>query len=485
MSNVAGENELLQASLAGSKEAFGAIVQRYQSLVCAIAYSATGDIAGSEELAQETFLRVWKNLRQLEDLNNFRAWLCAIARNLVSQSIREKPRDVLHAADSLETAEAVEASTPDPGQAAIDKELQGIVWAAVGRVPQEYREPLVLFYREQQSVSQVAADLGLSEEMVRQRLHRGRKFIQAEVASLVEDTLARSGPGKAFAIAVVAALPAIVTPTASAAVVGIAAKGTPAAKTVLAAGLSGAILGPVLGLLGGVFGTWCSIRSTNSPRERRFMIRMAILTWLLLLVLGGVPLTLALAGLIPRWVLWSCVVTFFVLLLPLIFWSNAHQRRIQIEDSTYRCPEYAPARITRSGVYGSFAGSIFGATLWLLILTVLAGDWVSFGVLLGCDVLLFLGATTLCVRDPQRYWSVALLMVCALLGVTLAAVNLRWTAWMSTYRRSAAYDSRNDVSLTTINLILLGLFVALVALFATQHVRHKGERKGHTSTGQR
>ena len=147
MDYAASESELLRASLAGSKEAFGVLVQRYQSLVCAIAYSATGDIGESEELAQETFLRVWRNLSQLEDLDRFRAWLCTIARNLVKRSVRERSKDVIQAAAPLERADIVAPATPDPSQAAIDKELQEIVWAAVRRVPLKYREPLVLFDR--------------------------------------------------------------------------------------------------------------------------------------------------------------------------------------------------------------------------------------------------------------------------------------------------------------------------------------------------
>jgi RNA polymerase sigma factor (sigma-70 family) len=481
MSNGTSEGELLQATLAGNKDAFGAVVQRYQSLVCAITYSATGDIGRSEELAQETFLRAWRGLGQLDDRGKFRAWLCTIARNLVHQSIRDRFRDVNDTAEDLEKADSLTASAPDPGQAAIDKERQEIVWAAVQRIPEKYREPLILFYRRQQSVGQVAADLGLSEPIVRQRLHRGRQLIRDEVASLVEDTLTRSGPGKTFAIAVIAALPALSAPTASAAVAGLAARGAPAAKAVLAASLSGAILGPIIGLLGGMLGTWVSIRSTNSPRERRFMIRMALLVWLLLFVLIGLPLTLALVGFIPKWAYWSCFAVFFVILFPLIFWSNAHQRRIQIEDGTYRRPEYTPMPVTGSGVYGSFAGSIFGATLWLLILTGLAGDWVSFSVIVGFDVLVFFGATTLCLRDPQRYWPVAILTVCALLAMTLAAINLRWTAWMHAYRQSAAYDPRSDVSLLSINLILLGLFIALFVLFTAQYIRHKAANKNQAS----
>src|SRR5512147_3129188 len=88
MDTMTGEIELLQGTVAGNKEAFGAVVRRYQGLVCAVAYSATGDVGTSEELAQETFIRAWKNLRQLEDLGKFRAWLCTIARNLAHTSRR-------------------------------------------------------------------------------------------------------------------------------------------------------------------------------------------------------------------------------------------------------------------------------------------------------------------------------------------------------------------------------------------------------------
>jgi DNA-directed RNA polymerase specialized sigma24 family protein len=53
---------LVARSIAGSREAFGRIVSRYQSLVSAVAYSATGSISHSEDLAQETFLTAWRDL---------------------------------------------------------------------------------------------------------------------------------------------------------------------------------------------------------------------------------------------------------------------------------------------------------------------------------------------------------------------------------------------------------------------------------------
>ena len=92
--NTPSEIELLQASLRGQTPAFEAIVQKYQSLICAITYSATGSVEKSEELAQQAFVKGWRNLSQLKDLSKFRAWLCSITRRLISDSYRRQQNDI-------------------------------------------------------------------------------------------------------------------------------------------------------------------------------------------------------------------------------------------------------------------------------------------------------------------------------------------------------------------------------------------------------
>jgi len=83
---------LLQASIKGSSESFERLVSKYQSLVCSITYSATGDIEKSEELAQETFVRAWKNLAQLKDQTRFKFWLCSIAKSTIKNYFRYQMR---------------------------------------------------------------------------------------------------------------------------------------------------------------------------------------------------------------------------------------------------------------------------------------------------------------------------------------------------------------------------------------------------------
>ena len=91
--------DLLKSCLQGHTKSFEVLVGRYQSLVCAITYGATGSVDRSEELAQETFLLAWKNLAQLKDLGKFKAWLCRIARSVIQNWLRKHQRDVVdHAA---------------------------------------------------------------------------------------------------------------------------------------------------------------------------------------------------------------------------------------------------------------------------------------------------------------------------------------------------------------------------------------------------
>ena len=65
------DSELVTRSLAGNRDAFGGIVARYQSLLCSLAYSATGSLSQSEDLAQETFITAWKQLAELREPQKF------------------------------------------------------------------------------------------------------------------------------------------------------------------------------------------------------------------------------------------------------------------------------------------------------------------------------------------------------------------------------------------------------------------------------
>jgi RNA polymerase sigma factor (sigma-70 family) len=269
----AGENndaELVSGTLAGNRDAFSQIVSRYQSLICSIAYSATGNLAASEDLAQETFVTAWKQLAGLREPEKLRAWLCGIARNLINNSLRKSGREPSHRAESLEEISESPALEPQPAEQTISNEEQAILWRSLERIPEIYREPLVLFYREHQSIEAVAEKLELTEDNVKQRLSRGRKLLHEQVLAFVEGALEKTNPGKVFTLGVLASLPALTISAKAATIGAAAAKGGATAKAAGAMGLFGAILSPLLGFFGMWAGYRTSMESSQSDRERAF-----------------------------------------------------------------------------------------------------------------------------------------------------------------------------------------------------------------------
>jgi RNA polymerase sigma factor (sigma-70 family) len=266
---VCNDADLVQESLSGNRDAFGQIVSRYQSLICSLAYSATGNLGQSEDLAQETFITAWKHLRQLRERHKLRAWLCGIARNRINKSLSREGREPLRAAEPLEAADESPSPEPLPADQTISAEEQAILWRSLERIPEIYREPLVLFYREHQSIERVAEELELSEDAVKQRLSRGRKLLHEQVLAFVEGALTRTNPGRAFTIGVLAALPAF-TLSAQAAMVGATAvKG--GAKAMAASGWLGILLGPLLAIAGNYMGYRLSLDSAQSDGERKYI----------------------------------------------------------------------------------------------------------------------------------------------------------------------------------------------------------------------
>src|SRR5664280_3172585 len=88
--------ELVAKSLDGNQDAFRQIVERYQTLICSLAYCATGSMSQSEDLAQETFVTAWKELPKLREPSKLRSWLCTIVRFLIGKQLRRQGREPSH-----------------------------------------------------------------------------------------------------------------------------------------------------------------------------------------------------------------------------------------------------------------------------------------------------------------------------------------------------------------------------------------------------
>ncbi|WP_395743523.1 RNA polymerase sigma factor [Prosthecobacter sp.] len=287
--------QLVELSLRGDTRAFGNIVERHQSLVCGLAYSACGNVHVSEDLAQETFITAWQQLRNLRERGNLRGWLCGIARHVIHNFLRKQQRTPTAMAAELGEVIPPVSDEPSPDECAINEQESAMLWRALQSLPENYREPMVLFYRQNESVAAVAESLGLSEDAVKQRLARGRAMLAEQVERRLGNTLRQSMPTAAFTCCVLAALP-LATTSASAATAGVTlAKGGAGGKAFFISLLNG-VLSPLLAFVAAGIGYKVSMDSARSMEERRMIRRFFLFIITVIVILCTLMTSLIFAG---------------------------------------------------------------------------------------------------------------------------------------------------------------------------------------------
>jgi len=474
--------ELVEWSRSGDRSAFAAIVKRYQRLVCSITYNATGSLSLSEDLAQETFFAAWKQMGELREPTLLRAWLCGIARFLVGKEFRKMGREPAFAAEALDAIEEPQSTEASPAMQAVSREEEAILWRALERIPETYREALILFYREEKSVERVAAELELTEDAVKQRLSRGRKLLHEEVVAFVEGTLSRTAPGQNFSSAAMAMLPAASAATVGA---GVAGKGAAMAKSGSMAGWL-APVAPFLGVFAALMVNWISVRSAPTARERRFQGIWLICFWIF--VLGwAVPGRYAVQALRQGyawtdpthfavmtgfyWFYAMAVETFIVLFLR----RGAAMRR-QIEQEPGK-PESSGAPLTLASRVAMVAGIYVAMFSALIYLAFKAHDWLAGAVLSGAMIVLggwhvlYVGS-----RDGLAGWRRATRRLVLAWAVILVVLNWRLGGWLAAYRGVDVAVIHGLLPAWVIPVATLTLVVWIGALVALTRPRREGSR---------
>src|SRR5580658_7784233 len=163
-------------------------------MIAGLVYAHCGNLHQSEDIAQETFISAWKSLSGLRDPLKLPAWLCQIARRRAADALRKNSASEIpftQAFANQPEAQLAETEVPSAEEAEF-------LWRTLSKIPAPYRETMVLYYRQEQSVTQVAAAMETTEEAVRQRLVRGRQMLREEMTASLERQLTRTAPSRQF-----------------------------------------------------------------------------------------------------------------------------------------------------------------------------------------------------------------------------------------------------------------------------------------------
>ncbi len=180
----AEDSALIQKYLESRDEIlFKALVERYQERVFRLVLSVLGPYAQAEaqDVAQDVFVRVYRQLPNFRGECAFVTWVYRIAYN---QALTHKQRArarMPHVPIDAPAAQALFAGEADPYVHAAQTERRAQVLACMERLPEVYRTTLNLFYWMERSVEEISAYLGAPAGTVKSYLHRGRQKLYEEL----------------------------------------------------------------------------------------------------------------------------------------------------------------------------------------------------------------------------------------------------------------------------------------------------------------
>jgi len=156
------DRDLVIASCGGDRTAYAELVRRHYDHVFLVCLGVLSNVHDAEDVAQDTMIRGFEQIRQLRDADQFGGWIVAIARNLSINQLRRR-----------KSAERVFESGPPeyPEGESGDEDLQ----RAVARLPWDLRLPLVMYYFDGQDVKTVARRLEISTSGVYLKLRTAIK----------------------------------------------------------------------------------------------------------------------------------------------------------------------------------------------------------------------------------------------------------------------------------------------------------------------
>lgn len=357
------------AATAGDRYAFERLISQCRHTVTGIALAIVKDLDASEEVAQEVFIYIWHQLGSLREPASFLPWVRQMTRHRSYNYLRDNKvkQKVLG-----EEAESLLENFADPAasmQELLEREQQQIIMQDfISQLPEDSREIVLLYYREEQSSQQVADLLGLSDANVRKKLSRVREQLKDSLLARYGQLILSTAPGLGFSAVIAAALTSVAPPVAAATSVSVAAQqsGWLAKVAVL---LGGAMIGALAAVAGVIFGMRAVLKKADNEDEKAALkaLRNKTIVWVLL---SGLLLTAAYELTSGAW----APVSAFVLMIAGLIYSQLQLQQIISPRLQRQHPDAAEhARVKRKnalwcvlGMTAGFSAGLFGLIYGLM-----------------------------------------------------------------------------------------------------------------------
>jgi RNA polymerase sigma factor (sigma-70 family) len=180
----------MQRLVAGSQSALNALMNRHAERLFHYLVRCLQNEEDAADVAQETFVRVYQNRAGFDPKRKFSTWLYSIASNLVKDCYRWRTRHPQVSIDAENDAtggsygEAMPQEGPSPRELVQALERSEAVRQAIAALPEELRQPLILFEYEERSQAEIAAILGCTSKAIETRIYRARQQLRTSLSRL-------------------------------------------------------------------------------------------------------------------------------------------------------------------------------------------------------------------------------------------------------------------------------------------------------------
>ena len=176
------DHELVLACVEGDKAGFGEIVLRYKNLIYSVVMRMIRDKEEANDLAQEIFIKIYRNLDRYQPEYKFSTWTMRIATNHVIDYRRRKKHEAMSIDEVTTGLYADDGESPE--DAYIAKEQSRLLRDLVADLPEMYRIPIVLYHDQGLSYQEISEITQEPMSKVKNRIFRGRKMLKENLMSM-------------------------------------------------------------------------------------------------------------------------------------------------------------------------------------------------------------------------------------------------------------------------------------------------------------
>lgn len=171
------ENELVQSVLEGNEYAYRRFVKQYERLVFHVIVKLIDREEDVEDLAQEVFMKVFKKLSGFKFQSKLSTWIVQIAYRDAINYLKKTKRYSDNKVD-IDQVYSLADSAPNPEQINVSKDLSILVNEAIKKLPEHYREVLVLYHLKEFSYPEIGEITGMPKGTVKNYIFRARKLLK-------------------------------------------------------------------------------------------------------------------------------------------------------------------------------------------------------------------------------------------------------------------------------------------------------------------